>query len=373
MKFIVTSSDLLKNLQVTGSVINPNNTLPILDNFLFDLKGSEMNVVASDLETTIQAKLSVEADEEKRFCVPSKILMDILKTFPEQPLTFLLNDENNILEIVSEQGNYELAFESAEDYPNFPKVEDAPELKVDANSLSEAISKTIFATGNDELRPVMTGVFFEINGNKANFVATDAHRLVKYTRQDIEAGSSTNFILPKKPLNILKNLLSSTDGEIQVTYNETHSEFTFGNFWISARLIDGKYPNYDAVIPKENPNVLTINRNLLLTALKRVSIFANKSTYQVRLKLEGNTLKLMAENPDFSNKAEERLVGDYNGANMEIGFNSKFLMEMVQNLQSEEVLLEMSEPTRAGIIKPLDGLEEGESVLMLVMPILLNA
>lgn len=372
MKFIVSSNSLLKNVNLISGVINSNNTLPILDNFLFELDGNQLKITGSDLETTISTIVEVESGDNAKIAVPSKILSDTLKTFPDQPLTFI-QKEDNLMEIVSEQGNYQIALESAEEYPQTPEIQEASTSTLQAGILSEAISKTLFATGNDELRPVMTGVFFQAGKDNFKFVATDAHRLVKYTRKDLKADESAEYIMPKKPLNLLKNILSGSNEDVTVEYNQTNTRFSFQNIVLTCRLIDGKYPNYDAVIPKENPNVLTINRNLFLTSLRRVAIFSNKTTNQVRLKLSGSSLTINAEDLDFSSKAEERLPCDYNGNDMQIGFNSKFLIEVLNNLQSDDITLEMSEPSRAGIIKPIDGLEEGEEILMLVMPVMLNA
>lgn len=372
MKFIVSSSNLLKNVNLISGVINTSNTLPILDNFLFELDGNQLKITGSDLETTITTNVEVESSENIKIAVPSKILSDTLKTFPDQPLTFI-QKEDNLMEIISEQGNYQIALEAADDYPEAPEVQDPSKSTMQAGILSEAIAKTLFATGNDELRPVMTGVFFQAGKDNFKFVATDAHRLVKYTRKDLKSDESTEYIMPKKPLNLLKNILAGSNEDVQIEYNQTNTRFSFQNIVLTCRLIDGKYPNYNAVIPKENPNVLTINRNLFLTSLKRVAIFSNKTTNQVRLKLSGSALTINAEDLDFSSKAEERLPCDYNGSDLQIGFNSKFLIEVLNNLQSDDITLEMSEPSRAGIIKPIDGLEDGEEILMLVMPVMLNA
>ncbi len=372
MKFIVSSGSLLKNVNLINGVINTNNTIPILDNFLFELNGNELKITGSDLETTISTTLEVESEDNVRLAVPSKILSDTLKTFPEQPLTFI-QKEDGLMEIVSEQGNYQLALEGADEYPSTPDIEDASSTSVQSGVLVEAISNTLFATGNDELRPVMTGVFFQIANDDFKFVATDAHRLVKYTRTDLGAEDAAEYIMPKKSLNLLKNILSAANDDVKVEYNKTNTRFSFQNIVLSCRLIDGKYPNYEAVIPKENPNVLTINRNMFLTSLRRVSIFSNKATNQVRLKLAGSMLTINAEDLDFSSKAEEKLPCDYNGSDMQIGFNSKFLIEVLNNLHSDDITLEMSEPSRAGIIKPVDGLVDGEEILMLVMPVMLNA
>lgn len=371
MKFIVASSVLQKHLQMLGGVINSNNTMPILDNFLFELDQSKLKITGSDLETTISTEIEVESTDVESICVPSKILLDTLKTFPDQPLTFL-QKENNQLEIVSNQGQYQLSYLSAEDYPSTQELDDIKSTTIPSDVLVEAVNKTLFATGIDDHRPVMTGVFFEWDSNSCKFIATDAHRLVKYTRKDVQSSDGSHFIMPKKPLGLIKNILPMGD-EVLVDYNETNTRFTAGSLTITCRLIDGKYPAYNAVIPKENPNVLTINRTMFLNSLRRVAIFANKSTHLIRLKLNGNTLLISTEDVDFSNKAEEKLPCDYNGEDLQIGFNAKFLSEMLQNLQSDDITLSMSEPNRAGIIRPADGLEEGEEILMLVMPLMLSA
>ena len=373
MKFIVSSSELLKQLQILNGVINSSNTLPILDNFLFDLNQETLTLTASDLETTISTHVSVNSEDSGKICVPAKLLTDTLKTFPEQPLTLITKDDESLLEIVSEQGNYSFGFEKGDEFPLAPELNNPSKVHLQGSVLAEAISKTIFATGNDELRPVMTGVFFQLGTDKCIFVATDAHKLVRYTRDDIKADEQAEFIMPKKPLNLIKNILGSKEMDITIEYNEVNAKFIFENTVLICRLIDGKYPNYEAVIPKENPNVLTVNRSVFANSIKRVSIFANKTTYQIRLKLAGNELQISAEDIDFSNKADERLTCNYVGNNLTIGFNSKFMSEMLNNLSSEDITIEMSEPNRAGIIKPVDGLEEGEEVLMLVMPVMLNA
>ncbi len=372
MKFIISSSELLKKIQLLSGVINSNNTLPILDNFLFDLQDSELTITASDLETTVSSKITVNSESNGKICVPAKLLTDTIKTFPEQPLTIRTKEEENLFEIVSEQGNYSFGLEQGDEFPTTPELEAPSTVKLQGNVLAEAITKTLFATGNDELRPVMTGVFFQLGTDQCVFVATDAHKLVKYTRNDIKADETATFIMPKKPLNLIKNILGNNDIETTIEYNEVNAKFIFEDTTLVCRLIDGKYPNYEAVIPKENPNTLTINRSAFLSSIKRVSIFSNKTTYQIKLKLAGNQLQLSAEDIDFSNKADERLTCDYNGGDLMIGFNSKFLSEMLSNLNSEDITLEMSEPNRAGIIKPTDGIEEGEDILMLVMPVMLN-
>ena len=371
MKFIVSSTYLLKQLQVLGGIINNNNTLPILDNFLFDLDGNSLAVSASDLETTISATLEVESSEKGQVCIPARLLLDTLKTFPEQPLTFTV-EENNTVEISSNHGKYALAYADGAEFPSAITLSDPSTTEIMGDVLATAIAKTIFASGNDDLRPVMSGVFFQFETDSLTFVATDAHKLVKYQRSDVSAGTAAEFIMPKKPLNLLKSILAGSEEMVKVEYNESNAKFSFDNTTLICRLIDGKYPNYEAVIPKENPNKLTIDRNQFLTSVRRVSIFSNKTTHQIRLKIAGAELNISAEDIDYSNKAEERLTCDYQGDDMQIGFNSRFLTEMLGNLNSTDVSLEMSLPNRAGILTPVDGLDEGEQITMLVMPVMLN-
>tara|TARA_Y100000385_G_scaffold290474_1_gene363731 strand:- start:4945 stop:6063 length:1119 start_codon:yes stop_codon:yes gene_type:complete len=371
MKFIVSSNYLLKQLQVLGGVINNSNSLPILDNFLFELQQSKLTVSASDLETTMATTMAVESDSEGAVAIPAKLLLETLKTFPEQPLTFVI-EENNTIEISSNHGKYALAYASADEFPKAISLDNASSTVISSDILATAISKTIFAAGNDDLRPVMSGVFFQFSTDSLTFVATDAHKLVKYSRTDVKASETAEFIMPKKPLNLLKGILAGSDEDVRVEYNDSNAKFSFENSVLICRLIDGKYPNYEAVIPKENPNHLTINRNQFLNSVKRVSIFSNKTTHQIRLKIAGAELNISAEDIDYSNKAEERLTCDYQGDDMQIGFNSRFLSEMLGNLNADEVQLEMSMPNRAGILTPIDGLDEGETVTMLVMPVMLN-
>jgi len=371
MKFIVSSTYLLKQLQVLGGVINNSNTLPILDNFLFELKQTKLTVSASDLETTMSSVIEVESDNEGSIAIPARLLLDTLKTFPEQPLTFVIED-NNTIEISSNHGKYALAYADGNEFPKAVALENPSSTLISGDILATAISKTIFAAGNDDLRPVMSGVFFQFSTEGLTFVATDAHKLVKYTREDVKASQVAEFIMPKKPLNLLKGILAASENNVTIEYNDSNAKFIFENTVLVCRLIDGKYPNYEAVIPKENPNKLVIDRMQFLNSVRRVSIFSNKTTHQIRLKIAGAELNISAEDIDYSNKAEERLTCDYQGDDMQIGFNSRFLTEMLNNLNSDEVQLEMSLSNRAGILTPIDGLEEGEHVTMLVMPVMLN-
>ncbi len=373
MKFIVSSTTLLKNLQAISGVINSSNTLPILDDFLFELQGENLVVTASDLETTMSVTIPLDkAEEPGIMAVPAKILLDTLKTFSDVPLQFEADQETMGIKLTAGEGKFKLSGHKHDEYPQKPAAEDTQTVNIPSEAIARAITKTIFATGNDELRPVMSGVLFELTPDDVTFVATDAHKLVKYRRTDVRGEGNISFILPRKPLNQLKNIMASDDFEVKVEYNDSNAFFTFLNFNLVCRLIDGKYPNYNAVIPAENPNVLTVDRLSFLSALRRVSIFANQSTHQVRLKITGLELSLSAEDVDFSNEAKERLQCSYQGEDMEIGFNSRFLVEMLNNLETEDVRLEMSAPNRAGILYPENSDIPEEDILMLVMPVMLN-
>lgn len=379
MKFIVSSSTLLKQLQMLNGVLNSSNTLPILDNFLFEIDKGTLTISASDLETTITTHITVESKDSGNVAVPARLLIDTLKTFPEQPLTFTIDKKRLSIEISSDYGKYKITGQNGDEFPKAPSVENGQSIDMDGNILSRAIAKTLFAAGNDELRPVMSGVFVQFATDGTTFVATDAHKLVRYCRTDVKATGAATFILPRKPLNLLKNILSTSEGIVRVEYNATNARFSWGiapdgsiGSTLICRLIDGKYPNYDAVIPKNNPNKLTIDTTALLGSIRRVSIFANKTTHQVRLKITGSELNISAEDLDFSNEAAERLTCSYAGDDMEIGFNSRFLVEMLTNIDSDEAIIEMSAPNRAGILLPTQKSGDAEDTLMLVMPVMLN-
>jgi DNA polymerase-3 subunit beta len=374
MKFIVSSSLLLKQLQAVSGVLNTNNPLPILDNFLFDIQSGELTISASDLETTMTTKIAVESKETGKVAVPAKIVLDTLKTFPEQPLTFTVDQGSHSIEISSDFGKYKLTGQDGEEFPKIPAIEGVTSLALTTSVLLRAINKTIFATGTDELRPVMSGVFCQLSSENITFVATDAHKLVRYRRTDAKSEVTASFILPKKPLNLLKNILSTEESKVTIDYNESNAFFTFENVHLICRLIDGRYPNYEAVIPLENPNKLTIDRQSFLNTIKRISIYSNKTTHQVRLKIAGSELQISAEDLDFSNAASERLACQYDGEDIEIGFNARFLLDMLTNLDTSEIQLEMSGPNKAGILLPsLAEKKANEDILMLVMPVMLNS
>ena len=288
MKFILSSAQLLSQLQILNGVVNTNNTVPILDNILFEIQDGQLALSASDLETTITASLKAEASDTGSIAIPARLLIDMLKTFPEQPLSFLVDPEKKSVEITSDKGSYSIAYKDGSEFPKAIEIEDPSSIKMPAYVLSKAISKTIFATSQDGLHPVMAGVFFQMDEQGAAFVATDAHKLVKYERSDIPCEKTLEFIVPKKPLNVLKNILSQSEEEVTLTYNSINAQFSFENIRLNSRLVEGTYPNYEAVIPKENPNQLTIDRAAFLTAVRRMSYFSNKTTHQVRLKLTGS-------------------------------------------------------------------------------------
>ena len=374
MKFIVSSGELQKALQIVSGVISTSQSRPILENFLFDLKENVLKLTASDGETTLITSLEVKSEDEGKFAVPAKIFQDFVKTYGEQPLTLSVKESEDgngsLLEILDEKDNFAVALDNAEDYPDVPEFESSQSITMPSGILSEALANTLFATSNDSLRPVMTGVLFQFKEDETNFVSTDSHRLVVYKRDDLVNAEPMEFIMPKKPLSIFKNILANTNEDVAIDFNENMAKFTFGNnIWI-CRLIDGKYPNYTAVIPKENPNVLTINRGLLLSAIRRASIMSNKSTNQIRFKLSGNILHLHAEDTEYANKADMQIPCDYNGEDINIGFSSKFLTEMLSVLNSDDITMKMSQPNRPGIIEPVDGLEDNEHILMLSMPVI---
>lgn len=371
MNFITSSTVLLRHLQSISGVLSTSNTLPILDNFLFEISDNQLTISASDLETTMRTSMEVESNGEGKIAIPAKLLLDVLKNLPDQPCNFTIDFSKFGIEISYDNGKSKMVGFNGDEFPRIPEIQNSSSVRVSGEIISSAINKTLFATGNDDLRPVMSGVFCQFSPQDIIFVATDAHKLVRYRRTDSSAENTSSFILPKKPLNLLRSNVSS-DIEVLIEYNESNAIFTFGDIVLVCRLIDGKYPNYEAVIPKENPNVLVIDRTQFLGSIKRVSIFANKTTHQIKLKLAGSELALSAEDLDFSNEANERLTCNYAGEDMEIAFNSRFLLEMLNNIDTKEVKLEMSIPSRAGLLMPAESANADEDILMLVMPVMLN-
>ena len=371
MKFSVSSSDLQKKLSLAGGAISSNPVLPILEDFLFRIEDGTLTIAATDLETSVITTMEVNADGNGTVAVPAKILIDTLKALPQQPITFDVNEDNFGIQITSAYGKYKLAGENGEDYPDIPEPSEADEVSVSALSLLEGINKTLFATSTDELRPAMTGVFFQVDFSKLIMVATDAHKLVKYSVNDIDGEVSSQFIVPKKALNLLKSALPSTDEAVQVSFDKANAFFSFGQTKMACRLIDARYPDYNAVIPVDNPNELLIARSDLQQSLKRIVIYANKTTNQVILNIADGSLTVSAQDLDFSNEATEQMACQYSGEPLTIGFNAKFLVEMLGVLEGEEVRLEMSTATRAGILVPTEQ-NAGQEIMMLVMPVMLS-
>lgn len=379
MKFIINSQVFLKNLQAISGVITGNNTVAILNCFHFKLNENILTIKATDLETTLVATIeldTVKIEGIDEVAVPAKMLLEILKSFSDMPLAFSVDPDNYMIDIEAGDGKYRLAGQNPETYPVLKKDDNTTRIVLPASVLVNAISKTSFATGNNEMRQQMSGIYCEINSESITFVGTDAHKLVRYRRMDINSNETGSFILPKKPIGIVKNiiLLNKEDVDIVVEYNSTNVYFSFDNFYIVCRLIDGKYPNYEAAIPKENPNKLIINRSEFLNSLRRVSIFANQSTLQVRLLCTEKELIISSEDIENSSDAKEKIACEYEGEQMEIGFNARFLLDMVNNIDTENVMMELAHPSRAGILFPVNEEEDlKENILMLVMPVMLNA
>ena len=375
MKFIVSSTALLRSLQKISGVLSTSSTLPILEDYLFELTEDKLRITASDLETTITVELTPDkAENPGVVAIPAKMLLEIMKTFPELPVTISVNMESLSIELFAGEGKYKLVGHRSDEFPQVPKLENTETLKLTASLLVNAFNKTLFATGNDELRPVMSGVLCELSKDNITFVATDAHKLVRYRRSDMKPGLEGTFILPKKPLNHLRNIMPDSEKvEVSLEYSDTNAILTFEDITLICRLIDGKYPNYEAVIPTQNPFKLTADRKNLLNALRRVAIFGSKSTHQIRFKISGKELVLTAEDIDFASEAKERLTCSYEGDDIEIGFNSKFLQDMLNTLESEVVGIEMSAPNRAGILIPEKEADDPEDILMLIMPVMLTS
>ncbi len=377
MKFIVSSTDLLSHLQAISRVINNKNSLPILDNFLFQLEGNKLTLTASDIETTLITSMEVEtAEGNGKVAVASRLLLDTLREFPDQPLTFNINDSNLALVITSANGSYNFIGQNGDEYPRMPQLqEDARIMTLPVSTLSSGISKTFFCTADDELRPVMNGIFFDITAESLTLVATDAHKLVRYkttfTSASIQEDETVNFILPKKPANMLKNILPKESGEVEIQFDTKNAHFKLANYTMICRQVEGRFPNYNGVIPKLNPFKVIIDRATLLNALKRVSVFANQASNLVKLAINGNQIHISAQDIDFSISAEETIACQFDGDPIKIGFKSSFLIEILGNISVSEIVLELSDASRAGLILPFEN-EENEEILMLLMPMLLN-
>jgi DNA polymerase-3 subunit beta len=378
MKFIVNGAKLHKAMQSISSIITTNNAVPVVENFLLVLENNTITITGSDLETMASVSIDLESFEAggiDRVLVPAKTFEELIGTLSSMPLTIRINDDNFAVEISAGDGNYKIAGVDANSYLRMMEVSEPNTMKLSSTVIVNAINKTAFATGIDEMRPQMTGIFCEQTANGTTFVATDAHKLVRYRREDCKSDEDISFILPKKPLVLVSKILSSFNEELEVetNFNFNNVSFTFANYKIISRLIEGKYPNYEAAIPKDNPNKLIIDRLMFLTSVKRAAVLSSKSTYQVRLQIKANELIVSAEDMDFENEAKERLSCSYEGEDLEIGFSARYLQEMLNNIDTPNVLFEMSQPNRAGIIYPYDenAAETVENILMLIMPVTL--
>jgi DNA polymerase-3 subunit beta len=376
MKFVVSSTELLAHLQAISRVISSKNTLPILDNFLFTLSKNDLEITASDLESTLITRMKIENTEgDGSVAIPSRILLDTLKEFSVQPLTFDINPDTLAVVISSENGKFSVIGQNGIDFPVLPSIKKEKRFSftLDADLLLSGITRTLFATADDELRPVMGGIFVEASTEKITFVASDAHKLVRYQRTDARAEANSSFILPKKPASLLKNILPREEGPVSVEYDDKNAFFTLADYKVVCRLVEGNYPNYNSVIPRNNPRKITIDRVEFYNTLKRVSVFSNQASNLVKLQLTGNQVMVSAQDIDFSISAYERIKCQYEGEEMEIGFKSVFLLEILANLSSQDVVIELADPTRAGLFLPAEITNESEDLLMLLMPMMINA
>lgn len=373
MKFTVSSIALFGKLQAISRVISSKNSIAILDSFLFDLHDGALWLTASDNETTLTTSVETDSFEgEGRMAIPSKTLLDALKEISEQPLSFEINSESYEITVEYLNGKYSLMGKNADEYPETQLPgEEAVELNMDSERLLNALNKCSFATADDELRPVMNGIYFDILPEYLTLVASDGHKLVRYKALTVKSEQKAAFILPKKPANLLKSLLPKEKGDVRIVFDERKVSFFFGNATMTARLIEGRFPNYNAVIPQNNPNKLVVDRLAILSALKRVSVFASQTNNLVKLALTANHLEISSKDIDFSTSAEENIVCEYNGMEFNIGFKASYLIDILGNITASNVIFELADPSRAGIVLPEEQ-EEEEDVLMLLMPMMLN-
>ncbi len=372
MKFVISSSALLQALQSTGKVVSSKNTLPILDYFLFELSSKELRVTASDLETTLVTALPVEKVEaEGVICAPVKLMLDLLKEFSEQPLTIEADGSTWEIKVSWKTGSLSIPGTSGLSYPALPELAgDKTAIDFDVETMLTGIAKTSFATADDELRPVMNGVYINVEADKTTYVATDAHKLVRYTAGG--GGTEASFILPKKPVSVLKTVLAKEGETVKVELDAKNVVFHLKNGMLVCRQIEGNYPNYNAVIPAANPNKVIADRVELLNAIKRVAVCSNQSTNLVRFDINGNVVSLTAQDLDFSVSARETIPCSYEGDPITIGFKSTFLVDIISNLETPSILLELADSTRAGVFKPIYDDAQPAEMLMLLMPMMIN-
>lgn len=373
MNFIVSSAALYSHLQAISRVINSKNALPILDCFLFELEGGILSLTVSDSETTMRTSIEVqENSKDGKVAIAAKTLLDALKEIPEQPLTFAVDKDSLEVTVTYQNGQYSLIGQNAEEYPKCAELNGTEEsFSMKCSTLLDGITRTVFATADDELRPVMNGIYFDITTEDLTMVASDGHKLVRCQFKDIAGKERAAFILPKKPANLLKNILPKEQGDVEVSFDVKNAVFKLGNYYMICRLIEGRYPNYNSVIPQNNPFKVTVDRGSLVGALRRVGIFSSQASSLVKLGLNGGSINVSAQDIDFSTSAEEKIVCQYDGSDMNIGFKSTFLIDILSNIPSDEVVIELADPSRAGVIVPLEQ-EENEELLTLLMPMMLN-
>ena len=372
MKFIVSSTGLFSRLQAISRVINSKNSLPILDCFLLELTDGTLSITASDSETTLSTSIETnEYDTDGRFAVNSKTILDALKEIPEQPLAFEVSENMEIV-VKYQNGKYSLIGQNADEYPQSANLgSNAVHVGLGVEILMNGINRSLFATADDELRPVMNGIYFDITTEDITFVASDGHKLVRNKSYKARGNEKAAFILPKKPATLLKNLLPKETGDVQIDFDDRNAMFTLENYSMTCRLIEGRYPNYNSVIPQNNPHRATIDRAAFVSALKRVSVFSSAASSLIKLRLDMNTIQISGQDIDFSTSAEETLMCQYEGNQMSIGFKSTFLIDILNNMASQEVVMELADPSRAGVIVPVEQ-NEDEDLLMLLMPMMLN-
>lgn len=379
MKFIVKSSELLQHLLMVSKVINSKNTLPILDNFLFEIKDNVLTITASDLETTLITELQLNSsDTDGRIAIQAKLLTETLKEFPEQPLTFEVNEEGSGkfgVKIISDRGEFNVMAQSGDDYPTLPPRdgESLCKMMISPEILLTGVTKTLFATADDELRPVMNGIYIELSPENVTFVASDAHKLVRYRRTDAHSEVEAAFILPKKPASLLRNILTKQEEDVVLEFDKQNAFITLDNYKLVCRLIDGTYPRYASVIPQNNDNKVIVDRVDFYSTVSRVAKFSNSATNLIKMSIADNKMEISAQDLDYSISAVETISCNYSGVAMEIGFKSVFIMEILSNMASSEVIIELSDSSRAGLFLPQEEESENEDTLMLLMPMMLNA
>lgn len=373
MRFTLSSTALNSRLQTLSKVINSKNSLPILESFLFEIRNGLMTITASDSENVMQTTVALDShDSDGDFAVPSHTILDAVKELPDQPLSFDVNLDTYEVTVGYQNGLYHFAAQNAQEYPRNEALSgDVHVITINADVLCNSINRTIFATDNNEIRPVMNGIYFDLTPDCLAFVASDGHKLVRYRNYNIKSDVPASLILPKKPANLLKNSLAKEHGDVVIKFNSQRAEVRFSEGMLICRLIEGVFPNYNAAIPKDNPNELTIDRKVLQSAIRRVLPFASMSSQLVRFRLDAGSLEVSSEDIDFATSAKETLVCDYNGQPMQIGFRGDFLMEILNSLDTEEIKVQLGDPSRAGIVLPTDQ-AENENLLMLIMPLLLN-